>query len=345
MLRQSEYENGLHTEENGMIHVAIVGLGGIGQIHARCYNANPHSKVVAVCDAIEEKAHAAGDSLGCPAFSSVRSMLKSGIRIDAAGVTTAGKENGGDHYGPTMELLRAGIPILGEKPISNEIAKARRMVALAKKKRLRYGINLNHRFTPAARRAKEWVNQGRLGELNIINMTMWINNPNESSPHFHMRALHPHSLDVMRYFGGDVKKVHAFFKKGKGRKIWSNVQVNLQFANGIVGHLTGSYDAGAGYGLETCEVVGSEGRFVIREACERLEFYPRHSTEVEIFDHLGGMGGFGDTFQSRIDAWVRDLRKKTPPSKVDGKAEDALKGQLIIEAAIKSWQENRVVSV
>ena len=328
-----------------MIQVAIVGMGGIGNIHARCYTENKHCKVVAACDLIGDKARQAGEKYGCPAFTSVRSMLKSGIRIDAASVSTAGVENGGDHYTPTMELLRAGIQILGEKPISNEIPKAKRMVALAKKKRLRYGINLNHRFTPAARRAKEWVEAGRLGELNIINMTMWINNPNESSPHFHMRALHPHSIDVMRYFCGDVKKVQAFFKKGRGRKIWSNVQVNMQFANGIIGHLTGSYDSGVGYGMETCEVMGSDGRFVIREACERLEYYPRHSQEVEIYDHLGGMGGFGDTFQSRIDAWVDDLCKKTPRSKVDGKAEDALKGQLIIEAAIKSWEENRVISV
>ena len=82
--------------------------------------------------------------------------------------------------------------------------------------------------------AKEWVKDGRLGELNIVNMTMWINNPNESSPHFHMRALHPHSFDVMRYFCGEVTKVQAFFKKGKDRQIWSNVQVNLLYENGTL---------------------------------------------------------------------------------------------------------------
>ncbi|MDA0322276.1 MAG: Gfo/Idh/MocA family oxidoreductase [Verrucomicrobia bacterium] len=328
-----------------MINVAIVGLGGIGNAHAQCYTANPHTKVVAVCDLIEERARKAGEAYGCPWFLSVKAMLKSAIRIDGVSVATAGKENGGDHYKPTMELLNAGHHVLGEKPISNEVPKAKRMVALAKRKRVRYGIDLNHRFTPAAIRAKEWIEKGRLGELNIINMTMWINNPNESSPHFHMRALHPHSIDVMRYFCGDVKKVQAFFKKGKGRKIWSNVQVNMQFANGIIGHLTGSYDAGGSYGLETCEIVGSEGRIVIREACESLEFYPRFSNEVETYAHLGGMGSFGDTFQSRINAWVEDLRKKTPPSKVDGKAEDALKAQIVIEAAIKSWEESKVVSV
>ena len=56
-----------------------------------------------------------------------------------------------------------------------------------------------------------------LGEMNFINMAMWISNRTERSDHFHMRALHPHSLDVMRYFAGDVRKVHAFFKKGKGQ--------------------------------------------------------------------------------------------------------------------------------
>jgi len=198
-----------------------------------------------------------------------------------------------------MELLRAGIPVLGEKPISNNLEEAREMVALARAKRVRYGINLNHRFTPAALMAREWIDQGRLGEINIINMTMWINNPNETSPWFHIRALHPHSLDVMRYFAGDVDKVQAFFKKGKGRTIWSNVQVNLLFKSGVIGHLTGSYDAGGSYGLERLDVVGSEARFVLLDACEHLTFYPRSSRETVTYDYVGGMMGFGETFASR----------------------------------------------
>jgi len=328
-----------------MIQVAIVGTGNIGNTHARCYQANKNVKIIAVSDVLREKADKAAAAYDCKAFSSVREMLASGMRIDAASVATAGKENGGDHYEPTMELLAAGIPVLGEKPISNELSKAREMVALAKKKNIPYGINLNHRFTPAARRAREWLDAGQLGSLNIINMTMWINNPNESSPHFHMRALHPHSIDVMRYFAGDVAKVQAFFKKGEGRKIWSNVQVNMLFANGVIGHLTGSYDAGGSYGLETCEIVGSKGRVVINEACEQLSFYPRLSKEVEIYKHPGGMNSFPDTFQSRIDAWIDDLLRKTPPDRVDGKAEDALKAQQIIEAAIESWETEKVITL
>lgn len=334
------------------LNVAIVGLGNIGNTHARVYQQRDDVKIVAVCDIIKERADKASATYGCPAFYSVQEMLKSGIKIDAASMATAGKENGGDHYQPTMELLEAGIPTLGEKPISNEIDKAEEMVALAKKKNLRYGINLNHRFTPAALRAKEWVEAGRLGEINIINMTMWINNPNETSPWFHIRALHPHSLDVMRYFGGDVEKVQAFFKRGPradgpgGRRVcWSNVQVNLLFKNGIIGHLTGSYDAGGSYGLETLEVVGSEARFVLLDACEHLTFYPRFSRQTETYDYLGGMMNFSETFGRRIGVWVEQNIARVKPEAIDASGADALHVQRIIEAIIASWETGQVVTL
>jgi predicted dehydrogenase len=335
------------TEES-MLNVAVVGLGGIGNNHCRCYKKNNNVKLVAVCDILKDRADAAAKAYDAPAFNSIREMLASGIQIDAVSVCTAGKENGGDHYVPTMELLSAGIAVLGEKPISNEVPKAEEMVALAREKRLPYGINLNHRFTPAAIKAKEWLAANRCGEINQINMFMWINNPNETSPHFHMRALHPHSLDVMRYFGGEVKKVQAFFKRGAGRQGWSNVHVNLLFESGVIGHLMGSYDGGGPghhWGLERCEIVGHDARIVITDACERLDFQPRKTIEAESYQFLGNMRSFGDTFQSRIDAWVDDLLKKTPPEQVNAKAEDALCCQQIIEAAITSWENESVVTL
>ena len=332
------------------LRVAIVGMGNIGNVHARCYAANPLSEIAAVCDIRRDRADAAAKAYGAKAFYSVRDMLASGIEIDCASMCTAGRENGGDHFEPTMELLSAGIPTLGEKPISNEIEKAKKMVALAKRKRLRYGINLNHRFTPAARRAKEWVDDGRLGALNLINMKMWINNPNETSPHFHIRALHPHSIDVMRYFCGDVKSVQAFFSQGetldgRKRKCFSNVQINMLFKSGVLGHLCGSYDAGGGFGLEHCEVTGSKGRFQLAEACEDLTFTSRTGTESEHYHHLGGMTGFNETFASRIGRWLEQNAAGAAPDDVDGSGEEALKAQLVIEAAIRSFEQREIVDV
>lgn len=334
----------------GMINVGIVGLGNIGNTHAGVYTQTLKDdvKLVAVCDLIKEKADKAAEKCGARAFYSVDEMLKAGMQLHAVSVCTAGKENGGDHYEPTMQLLRAGIPVLGEKPISNELHKAEEMVALAKEKRVQYGINLNHRFTPAAVRAREWLDQNRCGEVNMINMFMWINNPNETSPHFHMRALHPHSIDVMRYFAGDVKKVHAFMKRGHKRQGWSNAHVNMLFESGVIGHLMGSYDGGGPghqWGLERCEIVGQDARIVITDACEVLEFQSRGRIESESYKYLGNMRSFNNTFESRIRAWVNDIRNKTPFDKVDAKAEDALKAQRVIEAAIESWESGKVVEL
>ncbi|MCK5862724.1 MAG: Gfo/Idh/MocA family oxidoreductase [Candidatus Hydrogenedentes bacterium] len=332
------------------LRVAIVGMGNIGNTHARCYEKNPLATLAAVCDIVAERADTAAKTYQCPAFYSIKELLASGIKIDCVSMCTAGKENGGDHYAATIELLKAGLPVLGEKPISNEVLKAKKMVALAKKKKLRYGVNLNHRFTPAAQRAKEWIEAGRLGTLHIINMTMWINNPNETSPHFHIRALHPHSIDVMRYFCGDVDKVQAFFLRGKTvegkkRKCWSNLQANMLFKNGVVGHLTGSYDAGGAFGLERCEITGSKGRIVIKEACEELTYYSRNNSETEHYHHLDGMTNFSETFASRINKWLEQNSKKVIPEKIDGSGEDALRAQKIIEACITSWETNSIVKI
>lgn len=328
------------------LKIGIVGVGNIGSIHARVYS-ELESKVdiVAACDIVKEKADKAAEKYDAEAFYSVREMLDSGIELDACSMCTKGEENGSDHYTPTMELLEAGIPVLGEKPISNRIDEAEKMVALARKKNIPYAIDLNHRFTPAAVRAKEWIDTGRLGQLNIINMRMWINNPSESSPWFHLRALHPHSIDVMRYFCGDVKSVHAFMCKGKGRKIWSNAQVGMLFENGVVGNLTGSYDAGGSFGLERCEVTGSDGRFVLEDACEHLHFYPRRSMEVESYDYIGGMMSFGETFKSRITFWIEQLIAGAAPDEIEASGEAALRAQKIIEGAIKSFETHSVVDV
>ena len=333
-----------------MLNVAVIGAGNIGNNHARVYHEHPNCKLVAICDIFEDKATEMAQTYGCQAFTSVDAMLASGLRVDSASVCTAGQENGGDHYAPTMALLNAGIAVLGEKPISNDLTQATEMVAFAKEKNIRYGINLNHRFTPAAKLAKNWVTDGRLGELNMIDMTMWISNPNESSPHFHMRALHPHSFDVMRYFAdSDVSKVHAFFKKGKDRNTWSNVQVNVLYENGIIGHLRGSYEGNFGkagtYGLETLDVVGSEGRFVLKNACENLTFYPRYEKELDVHNNVGGMKHFNETFASRINVWIEQNLNNVDPQAIEASGLDALKGQTVIEAAIKSWETSQVISL
>jgi predicted dehydrogenase len=227
------------------------------------------------------------------------------------------------------------------------------MVELAESKGLYLGTNLNHRFVPLAAKAKQWIEEGRIGHPLLMNMTMWIGNPNETSPWFHIRALHPHSLDIMRYFCGDAKRVHAFFNKAPGRSgpdkesvCYSNAQVNIEFVNGVVGHLTGSYDTNPQHNLERAEVMGTEGRFVLDDCFQELTLYPRRSMEKtvltrSIFDSLN----FGTTFTNRIGRWVDQVTEGVPRDQIEASGLEGYKVQAIIDAAIQSFQNSSVVEV
>ena len=327
-----------------MLRVAVVGLGNIGKTHANVYSKNKDVELVALCDRLAERVDPVALQYGVPAYHDLAEMLRC-EEIGAVSVCTAGPENGGHHYEPVMQALDAGKHILVEKPISNDIKQARAMVQHARERGLLLGVNLNHRFTPAVARLKKLQDEGALGEVLFVNMALWIDNPNESSPWFHLRALHPHSIDVMRYFGGPIARVQAFMKKGPGRGIWSNASVNVQFASGAVGHLTGSYDASQLHPIERCEVGGSAGRAVIENVYQRLEFFPRHSPDKLVLDNPimgGGMGGFDDTFKHRLNAFVAQVQAGGP---LDASGEDGLAAQEVIEAAIRSWEQGTIEAV
>jgi len=329
-----------------MLRVGVIGARGIGETHARVYRQDPLCELVAVCDLARERADEVAARFGARAYYRVESMLRAEA-LDAVSVATGGFENGAAHFEPTMACLEAGVHVLCEKPISNDIEEARAMVRAARQRGLYFGINLNHRFVPAAARAREWIERGELGDPLFINQALWIRNANESSEWFHLRALHPHSIDVMRYFCGDVRRVQAFCHRPAGRTCWSNASINLQFESGCVGHLTGSYDMSMHHPIARCEVAGTRGRFVLENVYETLTFYPHDTPETRVYRNgiFGGLTGFDDTFRNRIHRWLEQIAAGVPRDQVEGSGEDGLAAQEVIEAAIRSFESGTVEDV
>lgn len=322
-----------------MIRVAVVGVNNIGKIHCRAYRQHPDTELAAVCDLMPERAEAAGKEHGIPAYTDLRELLAK-EDIDLVAVATAGVEKGSHHFEPAMIAIEAGKDVHVEKPISNRIEEARTLVAAARERGVRLACNLNHRFTPAAYKAKELVEAGKLGSMLFLNMRLTIRNPQEDTEWLHMRALHPHSIDVMRYFAGDVKRVQAFMTKAPGRTSWSTVSVNMQFASGAVGHLTGSYDMSMRHPIEFCEAAGTEGRFVIDNVYESMVYYPHQADELTVVRNplFGGMQGFDDTFFHRINRYIAQIKAGDAPDRIEASGADALAAQEVIEAAIRSHQ-------
>jgi predicted dehydrogenase len=329
-----------------MQRVGIIGMGGIGNMHADCYRAVDGAELKAVCDIDRDRADDAAKRLNVPAFYSAAEMFEK-AELDMVSVSTGGTEYGRDHYEPTMEAFGAGLHVLGEKPISNEIGPAEEMVALAAEKELCYGINLNHRFTPAARLAKKWVDDDRIGHQLFMNISMWIMNARESSPWFQIKALHPHTVDIMRYFCGDIEEVQCFALKAPGRSIWSTAQFNMRFKSGALGHLTGSYDIERGHPMERCEVAGTNGRFVLEDMFKELTLYPAGNMEKTVYTNplFGGMNGFSDTFADRLGHFVEQLNDGAKPEEIEASGADGLAAQKVLAAAIESIKSGEVVKV
>jgi predicted dehydrogenase len=322
-------------------------MGPIGNLHADIYQGDELADLVGVCDIIPERARAAGERIGVPWFVSAQGMLAE-LAPDLCSVTTGGYEYSSDHYEPTVQVLEAGCHVLCEKPICNDIDRAAEMVRVAREKRRCFGIDFNHRFTPVARLAKQWLDEGRLGSLLFVNMALWIGRPGSfDSPYFHIKALNPHSVDMIRYFCGDIAAVQCFATKAPGRNIWSTASINLRLANGMVGHLISSYDIVRGHPMERCEVAGVRGRFVVEDMWRQATLYPAGDTVKSVYTNpiFGGYRDFQDTFRDRIHRFLTQVTEDVAPEEIDGSGADGLAAQKVIAAGIESLDTGRVVSV
>ncbi len=325
-----------------MQRACVIGMGPIGNNHATAYTQSDRAQLVGVCDKREDRARAAGEKYGVPWFLSADAMLKA-LKPDICSVATGGFEYSSDHCEPTIQALEAGCHVLGEKPISNDLRCAKEMVETAKRLNRCYGIDLNHRFTPAARQAKKWQEDGRIGTLLFCNMALWIGRFGEfETEYYHLKALNPHSVNIMQYYCGPVKEVSCFAMKAPGRNIFSTSSVNMRFECGAVGHLTSSYDIKRGHPMERCEVAGEDGRFVFEDMWREAVLYPADSWVKEVYTNpiFDGFGGFYDTFRDRIHTFVRQVDDGVKPEDIDGSGQEGYEASRVIHAAIKSLKEN-----
>ncbi len=336
------------------LQVGLVGLRGIGNLHAQCHTKDPLSHLVAVCDVVKERADAAAQKYGVRAYYSLKDMLAN-ENLDVVDVTTGGYENGSWHFEPVMEALEAGKHVLVEKPISNDIHEARQMVAKAAEKDLYLGCNLNHYFTPPAERAKKYQQDGQIGELVYCLHKMGFNGGEEGYaypassrfagfPYAHLKAFLTHPFSVMRYFCGDITHIQAFvsrpsFRTHEADPMLSIAGVNVRFVNGGVGYLL-SQRGDATFGLGgwwSFELAGTKGTFCIENCIEKLTYWKAPgNTPPEVMNT--GITDFNATFPRRIHAFLEDVTNKVPRENLRASGRDALATMEYIFAVIESYE-------
>ena len=154
----------MKTYESNPICAAIVGTGFIAQFHARAIHALSGVDLVSICDAnlIAAKSFAETWNVA-KAYASVDEMLGN-EKIDCVHVLVPPDH----HYEVSKSVLRTGINVFLEKPMSISVKEAEDISALARQKGLYLGINHNMMFFSAYQQLRRVVRSGVLGPIDNI---------------------------------------------------------------------------------------------------------------------------------------------------------------------------------
>ena len=109
------------------LDMAVIGVGHFGRFHAEKIAALDGANLVAVADTDAEKAREIGGKFGAEAVSDFRDLFG---RIDAACVVVPTKR----HFDVAGACLENGVHVLVEKPITDDLATAKKLVALSERR-------------------------------------------------------------------------------------------------------------------------------------------------------------------------------------------------------------------
>ncbi len=124
------------------LRVGVVGVGHLGQHHARILASLPNVELVAVADARPEQAQAVAAKVGTRAVADYRELLHQVDAVSVAVPTVLHREVAG-------AFLSRGIAAMVEKPLAGSLAEAEQLVALARSTGAVLQVGHIERFNPA----------------------------------------------------------------------------------------------------------------------------------------------------------------------------------------------------
>lgn len=126
------------------LKLAVIGAGHLGKIHARLAKNLPQVKVVGVCDPAASARESIAQDLELPAFADYQPLLSN---LDAAIVAAPTSL----HAEVCRDLLKHGIHVLVEKPITPSAEQAWQLVEMAEQHNCVLQVGHVERFNPAMR--------------------------------------------------------------------------------------------------------------------------------------------------------------------------------------------------
>jgi myo-inositol 2-dehydrogenase/D-chiro-inositol 1-dehydrogenase len=320
------------------LRVAVVGTGDWwGRQHAELFAGRPDTTLVAVVGRDPDRTAARASAYGALPYVDLDVMLER-HRPELVSVCLPNEA----HFEPTLRLIRAGVPLLLEKPLVFSLAEADELMAEAAGRFV--GINFNHRYARPVRLAAAAMARGDLGRLTFATWRFGGEPGTSSHPHANLIETQCHGLDMLEHLCGPVESVmtQAF----AGDRGFSTLVVALQFANGAVGSLAGSYDSSYAYtDTHRVELNGTAGRILIQDTVRRYTFQRAGDETAQVWQ-AGYFNdtdrGFHATFDRHVDELLAALRQGREPPVPIAAGRRAL---LLAGAVIRSFESGARVTI
>ena len=210
------------------VRVGVVGVGRLGSEHARIYSGMKSVSLLGVVDSIEERAEKIGKKYRTESFTRYSSLFGKVEAVSIAVPTDI-------HYRISKEFLERGIHVLLEKPITQTLSQAKKLILLSERKKVILQVGHIERFNSALQQLERHVKNPRFIECHRL------------SP-FQERGIEVgvvldlmiHDIDIiLSLVKSPIRRIEA-----TGVKVLSPYEdianARITFANGAVANITSS---------------------------------------------------------------------------------------------------------
>ena len=210
------------------LRVAVIGVGHLGKHHARILSSLPGVELVAVVDTNHPRAEAIAAATGTRALFDAGDLLG---RVDAVTIAVPTEL----HRDIALPFLKAGVPLLVEKPMARTLEEADQLIEAAADAGVVLAVGHTERFNPALAAARPLITDPRFIEVHRLGTF-----PERSLDIDVVFDLMIHDLDVvLSVVNSDVASLEAV-----GVPVITNrvdiANARLRFANGCIVNLTAS---------------------------------------------------------------------------------------------------------
>jgi len=299
-----------------LIRVGVVGLGTMGQHHARMYS-QLRCELVGVADANPERAKEIGEKCHTTYYSDYHELLTKVEAVSIAVPTTL-------HRQVAMDFLRQGVHCLVEKPIAFSLNEAEEMVETAEKSRVKLAIGHIEQFNPAVVKLKEIVEAGTLGRL----LTISTRRVGPFVPRIRDVGVvvdsGTHDIGVIRYLLGK-EPVSVFSRVGSLKHSREDYAIIVLDFAGTTACLEVNWFTP--HKVRTLEATGSEGIAYLDYIEQKLILHNSHDTTTVNVQRA-------EPLKLEVEDFLKNIAEGTKPV-VDGK-----EGLAILKIALEASTNN-----